>query len=52
MTETNGTVSWKLKEGAHLAGDEGGGPRHIAVGNEGASPVARALLPTLPLVPR
>lgn len=28
-------LSWKLKEGIEIKGDEGGGPRHILVSSDG-----------------
>lgn len=37
LEEKAGVVSWKLKEGAHVAGDDGGGPRHIVANNRGVS---------------
>jgi hypothetical protein len=37
LEEKAGVASWKLKEGTHVAGDDGGGPRHIVVGDKGAS---------------
>lgn len=44
LEEKAGVISWKLQEGAHVAGDNGGGPRHIVVGDKGASSLAPTLL--------
>lgn len=36
VIEEGETIRWELKEGEPLKGDEGGGPRHIVVTDNGA----------------